>query len=264
MAEAIDKDLLLQAALDGELDAAGQLAFEQKLAEDAALAAEYSRCLALRERLRDVAKLQASSAFAERIAALAVAAETPAARRGSFWPQWAPTGWAPTGIAACLAFLIGSGLTALLLPQAPSEQAASEMQALVSDHVRGMISGQPVDVVSSERHTVKPWFASHTALSPEVVDLKDQGFPLVGGRVDVIGATPVPVLVFRTSHHLVSLAEVPRAIAHLKVGAASRDGLSVLTWERGAVIYVAISDAVPEELTALRAAFHKATGAATN
>jgi anti-sigma factor RsiW len=196
----------------------------------------------LRDALRALPKAAVSQTLRKEIEAMAPPRRAPARQ------------WVPMGLAACLAFLVGSGVTYLALPQPPSQDVA----ALVGDHVRGVISGQPVDVVSSERHTVKPWFASHTALSPEVVDLKDEGFPLVGGRVDVVGVTPVPTLVFKRRAHLVSLAEVPNAIARIPLGHSALNGLVVFAWREGTVTYVAISDAMAEDLDALKAAFEKA------
>lgn len=258
-----EKLLLLQAALDSELDAAGMLAFERALAGDEDLAADYGRQKALRDALRALPKAVVSSALRGQIEALA-----PRRQKRSFqWmPGWAQaTSWAPMAMAASCAFLIGSGLTFLALPQearqgghdAPSMQTES----LLADHVRGMISGQPVDVVSSERHTVKPWFGNHIALSPEVVDLKEDGFPLIGGRIDVIGVTPVPTLVFRRYKHTISLSEVPEDLASVPPGLSSLNGFAVLTWRQGKTVYVAISDAAPNELEALKAAFQKATTA---
>lgn len=245
-----DRPLLLQAALDGELDVAEMLAFERALASDAELAAEYADLQALRRGLQTLPKSAASADFRARMEALA---KDPPVRRNAPLRRWLPI-----GLAACFAFLVGGGLTSFFLPHAPPEP----MQALVADHVRGEISGQPVDVASSERHTVKPWFASHTPLSPQVVDLASEGFPLVGGRVDVVGMTPVPTLVFRRYKHLISLAEVPDTVANLRLGSSSINGLAILTWRQGKVTYVAISDAAPEELNALKTAFEKATGAA--
>ena len=243
-----DRPLLLQAALDGELDVAEMLAFERALTSDAELAAEYAELQALRSGLRALPKSSASADFRARMEALAI---DPPVRRNAPLHRWLPI-----GLAACFAFLVGGGLTSFLLPHAPPEP----IRALVADHVRSRISGQPVDVASSERHTVKPWFATHTPLSPQVVDLASAGFPLIGGRVDVIGVTPVPTLVFRYRKHLISVAEVPNSIAHLRVGSSNINGLAVLTWRQGDVTYVAISDAAAEELTALKTAFEKATG----
>lgn len=68
--------------------------------------------------------------------------------------------------------------------------------SLVSDHIRALMA-EPVDVASSDRHTVKPWFNGRIPSSPRVVDLAKDDFPLVGGRVDVIGRRPVSTLVYR-------------------------------------------------------------------
>jgi anti-sigma factor RsiW len=124
-----------------------------------------------------------------------------------------------------------------------------------------MISGQPTDVTTSDRHTVKPWFATRLTQAPQVVDLSDQGFPLVGGRIDVIDDKPVATLVFRHNKHMISLTELPGIVGHL--GAATHrtvKGYSILTWIEGAssedaMTYVAISDIAPAELDALAAAF---------
>jgi anti-sigma factor RsiW len=251
--------LLLQAALDGELDAAGMLAFERTLADDEDLAAEFGRQKALRDALRALPKAVVSGALRGQIEALA-----PRKPKRAF--QWAPgwmqaASWAPMALAASCAFLIGSGLTFLTLPQEARLAPSTQTESLLADHVRGMISGQPVDVVSSERHTVKPWFGNRIAVSPEVVDLKADGFPLIGGRVDVIGVTPVPTLVFRRNQHTISLSEVPEGLANVRGGQSTLNGFAVLTWKQGKTVYVAISDAAPAELEALKAAFQKATTA---
>ena len=73
-----------------------------------------------------------------------------------------------------------------------------------------MMAAQVTDVSSSDRHTVKPWFNSRIPQAPRVIDLTTEGFLLVGGRIDVIGRTPVPTLVYRRRQHLISLTALPR------------------------------------------------------
>jgi anti-sigma factor RsiW len=246
-----DKHLLLQAALDGELDAAGMLAFERALQEDADLAAEYGRLQALRGALRNVRKVPASPALRAKVEALAetdAPTQRPLSRVG---------GWRSTALAASLALVVGSGLTAFLLPHPPPQST----QALVSSHVRGVISGQTTDVLSSDRHTVKPWFATRSIVSPRVVDLAGDGFSLVGGRLDVIGVTPLPTLVYRHGAHIISLTEVPAKVADLPSGRSAVEGLDVLSWREGDTSFVAISDTQPAELDAFAAAYRKAVAA---
>src|SRR6202000_2989297 len=81
------------------------------------------------------------------------------------------------------------------------------LDAAVAGHVRALAAGTPFDVASSDRHTVKPWFAGKVTFAPQVVDLADKGFPLVGGRVDVIDGRTAATLVFRHDKHIVSLTE---------------------------------------------------------
>ena len=68
---------------------------------------------------------------------------------------------------------------------------------------------RPIDVASSDRHTVKPWFAGRIPQAPRVVDLAKEDFPLVGGRLDVVAEAPVPTLVYGHSKHLISVTAVP-------------------------------------------------------
>ena len=194
--------LLAQAALDGELDAAGMLDFEKGLAANASLAAEYVRLKALREVLRrELVKPVAPQALRQRIAAMAAPSIAPRLPRAARPP------WQAMAASAILAAGLGSASTWLALRA--SVQDTNLADTLIADHKRGLLSGAPADVASSDRHTVKPWFATRFALAPKVVDLGPQGFPLAGGRIDIISGAPAPVLVYRHKEHFISLTALP-------------------------------------------------------
>jgi anti-sigma factor RsiW len=107
---------------------------------------------------------------------------------------------------------------------------------------------QPFDVASLDPHTVKPWFNGKLAGAPRVVDLARVGFPLLGGRLDVVGATAVPTLVYGHRKHLISVTAVPVAAnetlapVHSTVG-----GYHVTRWiERGECYWVVSDTAVAD------------------
>jgi anti-sigma factor RsiW len=108
---------------------------------------------------------------------------------------------------------------------------------------------QPTDVPSSDRHTVKPWFAGKLAFAPKVVDLAPQGFPLVGARIDVIGLEPIATLVYSNGKHLISVMEMPNGRGPAApLQAHSERGYLALSWSDEDVAYWAVSDMAPEEL----------------
>jgi anti-sigma factor RsiW len=118
---------------------------------------------------------------------------------------------------------------------------------------------QSIDVPSSDRHTVKPWFAGKLALAPKVVDLSTKGFPLVGGRIDVIGLAPVASLVYTNGKHLISVMEMPSAqplAAPLEKHV--EQGYQALTWSDGKITYWVVSDAAVEELKTFVGLFQEA------
>jgi anti-sigma factor RsiW len=121
--------------------------------------------------------------------------------------------------------------------------------------VRAMMAPQPTDVSSSDRHTVKPWFSGRIPQAPRVIDLTDKGFPLVGGRIDVVGTRPVPTLVYRHRQHLISLVAAPIASGAAPSTRQTIAGYNVLSWRDDDTAYWAVSDLGLTDLEAFAAAF---------
>ena len=130
--------------------------------------------------------------------------------------------------------------------------------------MRGRLSGQPVDVATSDRHTVKPWLAGKIANATTVVDLKADGFPLVGGRIDVVGKTPVATLIYQRREHQIALSEMPASRAAGSRRAAERRRATAIRCSNGptaGALFAAVSDLPPAELDAFGAAFRRAAAA---
>jgi anti-sigma factor RsiW len=127
----------------------------------------------------------------------------------------------------------------------------NEIAAIVADHQRALLAAAPFDVASSDRHTVKPWFDSKLALSPQVVDLSSDGFPLAGGRVEVLDGKGVPVLVYHRRAHVISVVAVPRAGQRATTEpslATTNDGYAVIQWHGRDFDYTVVSDLAENEL----------------
>ena len=153
-----------------------------------------------------------------------------------------------TGIAVC-----ALALSAATLIQRPAP-AGSIGQEIVSSHVRALLSQHPVDVVSTDQHTVKPWFNGRLDYTLPVVDLAAQGFPLVGGRIDYVGHRTVAVLVYRYQKHPIDLYVFPDAGGTPVSAARASDGYAMAHWQRNGMTYWAITDAQSTHLRAFEQA----------
>jgi anti-sigma factor RsiW len=135
------------------------------------------------------------------------------------------------------------------------DTVASEV---VAGHIRGLLAPQPFDIASSDRHTVKPWFTSRLPESPQVPDLAEKGFVLLGGRVDVIENRPVATIVYKHAAHTVSLTT-------LKPGQTVPDqsiaGYNVRSWNDANFTYVAVCDLPSADLAIFEREFTAAAPA---
>ena len=223
--------------LDGELSVEATLEAERHARECASCAAEYRRAVTLRSALREGGLLAAPPASLEARVRARLAAERRPPRRGV--PSWA-------AIAAAL--VLGGALAVLLTPLRRPLSAGGLDEALVSAHVRALMKGPLVEVVSSDRHTVKPWFAGRIELAPKVKDLADRGYPLSGGRVDDVSGRRAAALVYTHGPHeidvFVWVASTPDSAVSLRM---SR-GYHVARWTEGDLGYAAVSDMDESEL----------------
>jgi anti-sigma factor (TIGR02949 family) len=164
-------------------------------------------------------------------------------------------GWLAYAASLLLAVAVGSGGTFALLGERQTDTLATE---LVDSHLRSLLGSHLTDVASSDRHTVKPWFAGRTDLSPPAVDLAAEGFPLVGGRLDLIAGQPVPALVYRRGQHVINLFVLP-APASGRGESMGRRGYNLRHWDEGDLGLWAVSDASPNELAEFEHLFRAAT-----
>ncbi|GAB7525271.1 anti-sigma factor family protein [Paraburkholderia sp. 2C] len=167
----------------------------------------------------------------------------------------------PFGAAAwrggALAFTVCAAVAlGVLYTQQRAAAPSGLVDELVSSHVRAQISGRDIDVISSDQHTVKPWFNGRIDYAPPVVDLASSGFPLAGGRLDYVGHRRVAVLTYTHRKHVIDVYVFPdNDPAAGKPGPSlSSDGYAVARWRDAGMMWWAVTDASSESLTQLEAA----------
>lgn len=238
-------ELQLTAYCDGELDPAAAVAFERRLAADEFLRARYSRLMSLQQAVRSLPLADVPSDLQARVQAR-LNAERPnnvtVLRRRS---------WSFQALAASAVFgAVISGSAMRTIDHVGQEDAvASEV---VAGHIRALLAPQPFDVASSDRHTVKPWFTARLPESPQVPDLTARGFTLLGGRVDVIGHSPVATIVYKHAAHTVSLTTLRPGET---VPEQTVAGYNVRSWRDQNFTYVAVGDLPAADLAAFERAF---------
>jgi anti-sigma factor RsiW len=233
---------LVDAYLDGELPVAEALAFEQAL----------ESCPPVRHRLADARALRAgfqALAYHRAPAALAASVEKllpqparrPATRLDAGWMRMAAT------------ILVALGIGWLGGRYLPLPAGGDDTAEIVAGYLRTTMAERPVEVASSDHHTVKPWFSGKIDYAPPVYDLTTDGFPLLGGRIDLIDGRKVAVLVYRRNRHTLALFTWPDA-ARSAPTIDHRDGFAIEGWAQNGFAFRAVSDLAPDELKQFAAA----------
>jgi anti-sigma factor RsiW len=121
---------------------------------------------------------------------------------------------------------------------------------IVSAHVRSLMPAHLIDVVSTDKHTVKPWFAGHADVSPAVADFEAQGYRLIGGRADYIDHQRSAVVVYQHGAHVINVFTWAAGGARSPSN-TTRSGYHLAYWQQGDIQYCAVSDTGWEELLGL-------------
>ncbi len=161
------------------------------------------------------------------------------------WFRLPAIGFAGTGLAGALA---GVALTVLVMGGEGAGQSEAA-RAVIASHIRSLQADHLTDVLTSDQHTVKPWLSARLDVSPPVRDLKDAGFPLIGGRMDYVDGHPAAAVVYRRAKHVINLfawasAGKPDEALH----AETRQGFNIVTWRRDGITYYAVSDVEADQL----------------
>jgi anti-sigma factor RsiW len=158
----------------------------------------------------------------------------------------ASLGWAPLG-AMAVSFGALAWSAGLYLSTPPRDTSVT--QELVDSHVRSLQFDHLYDVISTDRHTVKPWFDGKIDFAPPVIDLAQEGYPLVGGRLDYLNGRAVAVMVYRYKLHPINLYVWPGNEAGATPHIEERKGYHLARWSAAGMNYWAITDAGESELS---------------
>ena len=235
---------VLHGYLDGELDATRAAEFERHLEG----CRECTTVLGSEESLRS--SLQRSGlyenapiALRKKIrASLDGAAASPLAVRIPAW-RW---------LAVAATMVLVAGVSWFSWPRGAKDTVASApftAVEMIDAHVRSLQPGHLTDVASTDQHTVKPWFNGKLAFVPPVKDFADEGFPLVGARLDVLGGQNVAALVYSHRKHIINVFVLPTKEPDTLIHPPGlRQGYQWRHWRRQGMEYCAISDVADSDL----------------
>jgi anti-sigma factor RsiW len=234
-----ETEVLLHALADGELDAGNARAVE----------AHVATCANCAQRLRDIREIR------EALTGRALRFEAPASLRTRIeasLPASAPR--AQTSRRALLqGFALGTAMSSaiaasvvvMMLRGADDQSMIGEA---VSAHVRSLQAEHLTDVLSTDQHTVKPWFNGRIEFAPPVIDLTAQGFTLIGGRLDYIDGKVAASLVYQRRKHVINVFVTQGGAIGHPHGGETVQGFNVRRWSAGGLQYIAVSDINADEL----------------
>jgi len=227
---------LIDGYLDRELDPARSLEVEDHLRACGLCSQSYKDHQGLRDAVKSAeVYFKAPTDLEKRVqrAVRQVAKAEPA-------PRWRAWSWIRVTAPLAAAALV---IITLLPYFGGLSQEELLTRDVVSGHIRSLMADHLVDVASSDRHTVKPWFNGKLDFSPPVVDLVAMGFPLTGGRLDYLNNRPVAALIYQRDKHLINIFVWPSSkTGGTAVTTTARQGYNVLHWTDSGLNYWVVSD----------------------
>lgn len=230
--------LVLHAYVDGELDVMHSLEVQKHIQECAACGAKAASLKSLHEALAEgELAYHAPASLRNRVRQMAPASNGQEESRPAHgqW-LWKLLALGATGVAIMLMVLRPAGIS-------QNGEADELTREAVSCHVRSLMPGHLMDVVSSDQHTVKPWFDGKVDFAPEVKDFAPQNYPLAGGRLDYLDGRTVAVLVYRHNKHVINVFIWPSTNRNNSEGQIeSYNGYLIIRREFGGFHYYCVSD----------------------
>jgi mycothiol system anti-sigma-R factor len=237
---------ILHVYFDGELDAVGAAEFERHLESCPDCAGALAAQRALRSSLKTSSLRERAPETLRR--KLAAEITEPIARAAT--PSSSTTMWRGLALAASFLLVVVIGWRQLEGLRGTRDDA-TVFPSVVDAHLRSLQPGHLIDVVSTDQHTVKPWFDGKIDFAPPVRDLAADGFPLEGGRLDAISGRTVAVVVYARRKHVINVFVWPTTKQDAAPSSGSRLGYNWVEWRRDGMESIAVSDVSASDLNAL-------------
>jgi mycothiol system anti-sigma-R factor len=240
---------VLHGYIDGELDAARAADFERHLLSCPECVAAVEAQETLRASIQRMGLYErAPQSLRQKIRA---EVGSPVAAPASITTTSRHLSWRWLAVAAT--FLLAAFLGWKLFPGVRENRTeASYASAIIDAHLRSLQPGHLEDVISTDQHTVKPWFDGKLDFAPPVRDFASDGFPLQGGRLDVVHGRTVAVLVYGRRKHLINVFIWPTAERDTPPQSGSQLGYQWMDWRKAGMEMCAVSDVNPADLDALQ------------